>query len=395
MYNSGFTYHELFHTGSENSTVIKAGEFIDNLKSMNYIGFNGSASLFSINMNKDTYTAGFSINDRAVFQFGYPQDFLKLLWYGNGAYIGKTLEIGNFSLDATWYREYALHATKRYKKWNFGASPKLLYGKTNIHTKASSIKLYTDTGIYALTANADIQLQTSGIPDSTDNSLGYLNTSEKVNEYAFNKQNKGIAIDLGASYEYNDRLSFAAGINNLGYINWKSNIHNYSSGNKSFTFDGLAASGFFQGDSSVISVDKWTDTVKDFIEFNKSKESYKTALPTEFYLMGNYIINKHHFGVQLAGQRFNKKLLYSATLCYQIQLGKHFTGALSYTAKKQAPANLGGAIILQFLHMQWYFVTDNWYAAIKPLDSKNMNLHMGMNLVFGAKKAKDKEEVFR
>jgi hypothetical protein len=61
---------------------------------------------------------------------------------------------------------------------------------------------------------------------------------------------------------------------------------------------------------------------------------------------------------------------------------------MSYTNKSNSPFNLGGGIVVQLLGMQTYFVTDNWWAAVKPLDSKNANFRFGMNIVIGNAKTK-------
>jgi hypothetical protein len=71
---------------------------------------------------------------------------------------------------------------------------------------------------------------------------------------------------------------------------------------------------------------------------------------------------------------------------------KHFTGAVSYTAKSRMPFNLGGALVFQFLNTQWYFITDNWYSVLKPLNSKNVNLRFGINVVVGDKEKVKKEK---
>jgi hypothetical protein len=381
IFNSGFTYHSLFNKVNDSTMGISPGSFIDKLKSRNLIAFGADVSLLSANIAFEDFTVGFSVTDKVDFRFSYPKDLLKFAWYGNGAYIDQTLNIGNFGLKASWYREYALHGTKNFGKWTFGASPKLLFGKTNINTQTSSLQIYTAPDYYALTATAEMNLQTSGLADSADRAEGNMSFPG----YAFNTKNKGLGIDLGASYQLNDKITLAGGINNLGYINWKSNVHNYTVGPKSFTFDGFDLSHYLaSGDSNFLSTNQYIDSVKDLIKFDKNTKSYRTSLPVEFYAMGNYKINKFHtVGAQLSTQRFAKKMVFSTTLCYQIALGKHFTGALSYTAKTSSAFNIGGAIVARFAGMQWYFATDNWWASVRPLDSKNMNLHMGVNLVFG------------
>jgi len=381
IFNSGFTYHSLFHRTNDSTMSIHPGDFIDKLKPRNVVAFGADVTWFSANMAFDDFTLGLSVADKVDFRFSYPKDLFKFAWYGNGAYIGQSLNIGNFGLNASWYREYALHGTKNFGKWTFGASPKLLFGKTNIHTRESSLQVYTEPDYYAITAMAELNVQTSGLADSTDRAQGNL----KFPGYAFNTKNKGLGIDLGAKYELNDHIDIAGGINNLGYINWKSNVHNYTAGPTSFTFDGFDLGSYLQsGDSNFISTQQYVDTVKNLVKFEKNSNSYRTSLPTEFYVMGNYHLNDYHtFGAQLSTQRIAKKIILATTLCYQLNVSKHFTGALSYTMKSGSAFNIGGALIARFAGMQWYFATDNWWASVKPLDAKSMNLHMGINLAIG------------
>jgi hypothetical protein len=389
LFNSGFTYNSLFHRVNDSTMAIHPDDFIDKLKNRNLIAFGANVSLLSLNLGFEDFTVGFSVTDKADFRFSYPKDLFKFAWYGNGAYIGKTLDIGNFGVKASWYREYALHGTYNYGKWTFGASPKLLFGKTNINTRASSLKLYTEPDYYAITATTEMDIQTSGIADSTDKAQGNMSFPG----YAFNNQNRGLGIDLGAKYEIDEHIDVSAGINNLGFINWKSNVHNYTAGPTSFTFDGFNLENLFQGDTNFISTDQYVDSVTQLVKFDKNNNSYRTSLPTEFYVMGNYHLGRMHtFGAQLNAQRFSKKMVFATTLAYRIHVNKHLTGALSYTMKSSSAFNLGGAIIVNYGGAQLYFATDNWWAALKPLDSKNTNLHMGINAVIGDR-AKKKSEL--
>lgn len=389
VYNSGFTYNSLFKRVNDSTMSISPSDFIEKLGSRNVIAFGANVSILSANVAFEDFTVGLSIQDKADFRFSYPKDLFRFAWYGNGAYIGKSLNIGDFGLNASWYREYALHGTKNFGKLTVGASPKLLFGKTNIHTETSSLQIYTAPDYYALTAKADLDVRTSGIADSTDRAEGNMSFPG----YAFNSKNTGLGIDLGAQYEVNEHISVGGGINNLGYINWKSNVHNYRAGPTDFTFEGFDLANYLStGDSNFISTDQYLDTVKNLIKFDKSSSSYRTSLPAEFFVMGTYKLNKlHTFGAQLSGQRMSKKFVFATTLAYRIDLSKHFTGALSYTIKSGSAFNVGGAIIARFAGMQWYFAADNWWAAVKPLSAKNANLSMGMNLVFGdrAKKKYD------
>lgn len=382
FYNSGFSYRSVFQKENDSTTRISPGKIIDKLKDKNLLGFGTTISLLSVNYAAEDYSIGFSINDKAYLQFNYPKDALRLLWYGNGPYIGQEVNVGKFGLNASWYREYALHLTKNHEKWTFGASPKLLFGKVNINTAASSLNIYTEPDYYAITATANMNIQTSGIADSTDRNN---NNVPSGSQYFFNSKNVGLGIDLGAKYQYSDRLSFSAGINNLGYISWKSQVHNYVSGPSKIQFDGFRLEDYLSGgDSSLLSTQRFLDTVKNLVKFEKNSDAYKSSLPYEAFVIANYALtDKHAVGFQLNTERYYQKNVWAGTLCYQLTLGKHFSGALSYTAKSSAFFNLGGGITARFGGVQIYFATDNWWASVQPLNSKNTNMHFGINLAFG------------
>ena len=389
FYSDGFTYHDLFKNVGD-TTYLQLGNVINNLKSRNFIGMNTNVSVFSFNFSCKKFSLGFSANLRANAQFAYPGDLFKLLWNGNGNYVNQTLDIGNFGLNAMTYKEFALHFSTHYKKWTFGVSPKLLYGIADIYTANSSVTLFTDPNYYQLTSSANLDVRTSGFQDSTQRAN---NNSDYPKDIFTTTANKGFAIDLGAKFKYNDKLSFAAGINDLGSIKWTYNVQNYTTSISNVSFDGIHAENFFQGDSSSgISSQKYTDSLSKVFDLKKNKNAYTTKLPINIYAMANYELGKHQkIGATVNFYSYEHNLISSATLCYQLKFGKHLSVAASYTAKSRSPFNLGGGLVLQFLNMQWYFMTDNWYAAVKPLDSKNVNFHFGMNIVAGNAKGKLKQ----
>ena len=391
IYNSGFTYNSLFKRVNDSTVSLSPSDFIDKLKDRNMLAFGANISILSANYAKENFTVGFSVSDKADVRFTYPKDLFRFAWYGNGAYIGQSLNIGDFGMKASWYREYALHGTYNMGKWTFGASPKLLFGKTNINTKASYLKVYTDADYYALTASTEMNIQTSGFADSADRAAGNM----AFPGYAFNNKNLGLGIDLGASYELNEKIKLSAGINNLGYIRWKSNVHTYSAGPTEFKFEGFDIAPLFQGDSSdILSTDQYIDSVINVVKFKKGTDAYTTGLPVEFFAVGSYQINDmHNVGLQVSTQKFSKKMLWASTLFYRIELSKHFSGTLTYTAKSNSAFNIGGGLVARFAGMQWYLVTDNWWAALKPLDSKNMNVNMGINIAIGDRDKKKNKVV--
>jgi hypothetical protein len=288
------------------------------------------------------------------------------------------------------YNEYGLHLSTKFKrKWTFGVNPKMLFGKFDMNTKTSSLTLYTDPSYYQMTAAANLNFQTSGIPDS--NQRKNIDAAY-VKNYTLNTANKGFAIDLSAKYDFNEKLCMSVGVNDLGAIHWASNLHNYTSNVSSLTFDGIHAENIFQGDSSSnISFQKYADSLKNKFQIQNNQNAYTTRIPLNLYAMALYQLNtKNKVGAQFNSYYFAQNYTNAVTLFYQFRWTKHFSIAATYTAKSRSAFNVGGGLVLQFLNMQWYMTTDNWWAAIKPLDSKNVNLRFGMNIVWGD--ANKKEE---
>jgi len=52
-------------------------------------------------------------------------------------------------------------------------------------------------------------------------------------------KNRGVALDLGAVYQLNNRITFSAAVNDIGYINWKDYTHSYTLNDVYYSFKGL------------------------------------------------------------------------------------------------------------------------------------------------------------
>ncbi len=387
IYNTGFTYHDVIGHNAD-TAVIRLGHLAQRLKKSNYLGFGVNTNLFAFNYCGKKFMLGFSIQDKMRFQFTYPGDLFKLLWEGNGAHIGETMEIGGFGINATYYHEIALHYNMPYKKWMFGASPKLYLGQANISTKQSGIQLYTDPSYYQLTLTSAFDIRTSGLPPFDNSS----NTNYSWQDAVLGTKNMGLGLDAAARYTYNSHLNLSAGIKDLGYIKWKNRVQNFVSGPTELKFDGVHLEDLFLGDS--LSAKHITDSITNLFQLQKNYEPYTTSMPFQFFVGATYDFYKHHRAAALLNAYgFNKKILPSLTLLYRCTYTRHFSGALSYTIKPGSYTNFGLAITTQLAGIQGYFGTDNLLAYFRPLDARSTNLHMGFNIVFGdphaVKKPKD------
>ena len=97
--------------------------------------------------------------------------------------------------------------------------------RASIHTDESSI--------YELSLASDYTINSAGLIDVSglerDGGEVDINMTEIDVMDALFGQNKGVAIDLGATFRLNDKLEFSGSILDLGMINWKENAKVYSS----------------------------------------------------------------------------------------------------------------------------------------------------------------------
>ncbi|MDV7398194.1 DUF5723 family protein, partial [Arthrospira platensis SPKY1] len=93
-------------------------DFFRTLKKRNDLFFETHISLLSAGINiKDWYfTVG--VTEKFDFRFSFSSDFLKALYHLNGHpdYLGGTIDLSGTSINSSYYREYAIGASKDINK---------------------------------------------------------------------------------------------------------------------------------------------------------------------------------------------------------------------------------------------------------------------------------------
>jgi hypothetical protein len=110
-------------------------------------------------------------------------------------------------------------------------------------------------------------------------------------------------------------------------------------------------------------------------------------LYSKLYLGGTYKFNKSfNAGALFRGEFYHDKLYSSLTLSANAQLLEWFGASLSYSVMHNSIMNVGFGFQIKGGPFQLYMVSDNILAPIFLHATRNINLRMGMNLVFGCKK---------
>lgn len=383
--NTGFAYKDIKNKEG-NSNWINLNDFYAGLKPKNHTKVMVATDIFSLGFKAGSRMhVTFNVTEKVQSRLMLPKG---ILWAipGNAPEVaGNTIKMGP-TYNAMHYREFGLGTSYTVnKKLTVGVRGKLLFGKANVHTKKSDLTLTTSSEGYQLTLAGNALVNTAGIDK-------YLNEDEDSSEepdvmdYLLNKNNKGFAIDLGASYKLMDRLTISASIVDLGSIKWKDDVKNYEMKDASYTFEGFNIN---ESDD----FENISDTIDAKFKFEETSNPYRTGLPTKVYIGGSYLLTKNFYGSLLFfGEIYQKNFSPSISAALTKDFGKILSLSLSYTAANRSASQIGTGVALKLGAAQIYFISDNIVGtALMPQSAKNLNARFGINLIFGRKLTEEKQ----
>ena len=297
----------------------------------------------------------------------------------------------------------------------------------NFTTDVSYMGIETDQNTHALKFDMAFDFRTSGLPQVMVGgdipAIGGLNTNDSIaiqqsgfsegyiNNYLFNRNNRGLGIDLGFNYHVSDKLLLEASVLDLGFINWNSYTANSKLEAWNYEYDGISNPISIFGDGS--SVDFLKEVLEDSIEedlknnYSYTNESYSTALRTKIYASMEYIVDHNNFiSLSLYSSFVRSRWRQGMGIAYNYHLGNFLSATASYSIYNRSYSNVGFGLSLNLGPVEIYCLTDNVLAfgTLNPRDNflsdaassvnidtkkvRNGQIHFGLNLTFG----RDKKE---
>ena len=389
--NSAFDYNDLIHNGTgslKDSLIIDIQNIKSKLKNSNYLTVGTQIPVLGLGFWIKNYYFTFDISNKTSAHVSYPGDLIKII-DGNAIYIGENnpLVIKGLGPNATNYNEFAFGLSKQIThRLMIGGKFKILAGNANIQSKNSSIKLYTQEDTYAMRLETDLKLNVSAPTifeyDSNGQITGVTTEDKFSVSNVLSAKNLGMAIDMGAIYQFNDNLKLYSSITDLGFIRWKNNAVNISQ-KGSFEFSGLSLDSVWTN-SGYNELEQVSDSLADFFTFTKTDLAYTTYLNTNIYIGATYDIGAFmNFGFLSKTYFFDKKIHESITLSANFKPIKWFCGTLSYSYTNREYKNIGLGLAFIAGPVQFFVLTDNFNAAFNPKNTKVARFQFGFNLYFG------------
>ena len=423
--NNFVNYSDVFLKGQPSDSIISVlnpkyniDDFLAKIKNKNSLEPEVTVQLFGLgfSVGKTGYVF-FDVNERIDGNIVIPKDLFKLAFKGNEGFVGSKIDLSSLRGDLKYYREFGLGYSKDFtNKLRLGVKGKLLFGvaAASIDNKALGITVNND---YSHTFNADITANFSAplkVTKNADKSVesivfddSRLDNGSGIANFISGKKNIGLGLDLGATYDFSEKLIVSASITDLGFIKWKKDVTNLKSKGK-FDFSGLNIVDVVNGTKTIDEVAQdMIDSLKNSFKVTDSNTAFTTFLPFGLSLAGSYNLTKSFSVGVLSYSRFiGKQMRESLTLSANVNLGNAFSASISYTAENHRYDNLGAGLAFRPGIFQFYIVSDRLPVTWNKIKSDNstvlipanwntFNLRLGMNLAFGnrIKKKNDKPMV--
>jgi hypothetical protein len=385
--NNGFSFNDLVRKQGD-SLVVDITKWSNALAKKNYITTTADIDAFRLQFKvKDNWLFMANVTGRSYGRFMFPKDLVLLASEGTAKFIGQTADISPQANGMGWI-EVGLGASRKINdRLRVGMRAKYLLGVANVYTEHSKVTLDVGDNYY-LTARADMSVISSGL------------SNEKLDFVNQIKNNRGLGVDFGATYQLTDKLSIQASITDLGYIRWKQDLTRWTWDPEVayYTFKGFDTENAFNNNGA--SLEDQLDSLATAFEANEKKGglSYKTALPTKIFIGANYRLVKNLTGGLVAyTETYQGRISPGVTASVNKQFGKVLSLSVSYSMSNRTYANFGAGMSLNLAPVQFYLVGDNLLNApislIANADMNNYlknsqvtNIRAGLNFVWGWRK---------
>jgi hypothetical protein len=386
--NTAFTYNDLAGTDTWNLEGV-----LGQMHRVDLYAVEARLQPISLGYRRKSLYFTFNIAERFHGYQTIPKDLAETVISGNGPFVGERAKFNALRPDGTYLREYSLGISKVISpELTAGVRAKLLFGKASIQTGRSSMELTTREDNFGLNVEGAYTLNGSFPATITQDAEGNIDgiVVDGIDPVALllNRGNRGVAIDLGLIYKYDERITLSASLLDLGFVRWKTDLNNVH-GEGTFVFEGVDFNTYIV---SRAFFSEMRDSLINSLEITNTTNPYSDLLPSQLFLAGSYkYSDRISFGLVNRNLVLRNKIHSSFTLSAQADLAERFLATLSWSYLNNSIKNVGVGIALHGNGIQFHAVTDNLLGFFYPFDTRTLNLRFGINLMFGCPRNKKEE----
>ena len=346
-----YSYNKLHKSIGKKATMFNVGADLDILG----FGFRAGNGYFS-----------FGISEHAIGNFALPSDLFKIT--DKGFPDNTNLDFSPLRVQGIVYKQFLIgYSTKVDDRLSIGVNVKPLSGQFAVATKIDRFKLQTGKEQWELDARGNVYsslpieeviIDAEGkIKDINFRDVKDYEIMDWVRKYGTTLNNLGIALDLGAAYQINERLAVSASLNNLGFISWKEDLNGITFDGK-YTFNGLHYDTSKDDDLGDL-LSNLADSIADALNYTVHHDKFKTMLPPVFNAGATYQLSRAVSAGFLSRTTFWQKGI-RQSFNASVNLQPYSFVSLNAGATWQVKGNLsvGGGFMFLIGPMQLYLLVD-------------------------------------
>lgn len=383
---------------------IGADQFLGNLKDNNRINANINLTLLSAGFKAWGGYNTFSIGVRSKTGINLPYELFEFMKLGQtGAQT--TYNINDLGINSQNYAEIALgHSHQINDRLRVGAKMKFLLGGAYADLKVNELTATLGEEVWTVQANGEMNAAVKGLimptkkesgKETTDPSQEDLIDWDGIDVDGPGITGFGMALDLGASYQLLDNLTLSASLNDLGFIKYKNNIKSRTM-NETWEFDGFheiaidPELGDDDPNSLDSQMDRITDDLEDFASFHRESVGGKvnSALAATLNLGAEYEMPFYRplsVGFLSTTAIRGEYSWTEARLSANVAPTKWFEAGIN-GAVSSFGSSWGWIINFHPTGFNFFLGMDQVVGKVSkqfiPINNMNMNVSLGMNVVF-------------
>lgn len=402
--NTGFGFHDAIHTGTgaqSDTWYLDIDQLDKKLRRMNYVLGYTDIDLAGLGLEIGDWYFTFGVSSHASIQGAYPHDIVSLKdgnWDVNSG-TAIPVNLNRIGVDATLWNSIGVSASKEFQEGlRIGARVKYINGMANVNTRKSAITLNTTSDPITLDAEVDYKVNSS-IPVTLGyGSNGLVNsvsfepaTHNLIGNYIFNG-NRGLAIDGGVVFDFDDATQISASFTDLGFIWWRGNVNNFT-GEGKFVFRGIDLDQYIDDPDQNDLLDALQDSLLNAFHASSAVNSYFTSLPLNLYGgITREVMPDLKAGAMTWIEINSMHVRPSLTLSLNYTPFDALAATLSYTIMNNKINQIGTGLAFGSRGAQFYILTDNIpvrftkdvsSSLIWPYNARMISLRFGLNLFFG------------
>jgi len=215
--------------------------FLNKLLPNTYIRQGLKLNLLSFGFyTKDNSFWSFDISLKEKADINIPFDFFRLAKTGMTNQTNNVFDLKNFNSTQSNIAEFSLGYSRDINsQWRVGMNAKLLAGLSYEKFNYSKFDITLANNQYTMTAVGESQIRSKFLTFEKDANNNFDFSKNKFNSSQLKPAGFGAAFDLGVTYKPIKKLTVAAALNDLGFINWNASAIKRGTANTNFVFNGF------------------------------------------------------------------------------------------------------------------------------------------------------------